>query len=181
LTALREALDSLSIEGLDSDLLDFLLYYVYSRGGEDLASLRYQVLFDLLDSPPKSADPSRKRPESSSPAQLKARNKEKYSLEGAGSAQKESPSAPEDEEEYKEEQFEEMLDKDDEEENAVEMSSSAEKKGNGEYIDEDKMLDIAEKCFMRIAEAIVATGTNVRDAFRKHISAGQTGEEYISP
>jgi hypothetical protein len=29
------------------------------------------------------------------------------------------------------------------------------------------MLDIAEGCFMRIAEAIIAKGSNVREAFQK--------------
>ena len=59
-----------------------------------------------------SAAEGRKRPESSSPAQLKARNKEKYSLEGSGNAKssgnKEEPSPEgaadqEEEEDYKEE------------------------------------------------------------------------------
>lgn len=31
------------------------------------------------------------------------------------------------------------------------------------------MLDIAEKCFMRIAEALIAKQSSVRDAFKKHI------------
>jgi hypothetical protein len=81
--------------------------------------------------------------------------------------------ADNDEEEYKEEQFEQMLDKDDEEE-AEEESPKGKEASSGkrdEYIDEDKMLDIAEKCFMRIAEAILGHGVNVRDAFKKHISA----------
>jgi hypothetical protein len=32
------------------------------------------------------------------------------------------------------------------------------------------MLDVAEKCFMRIAEAIIAKGTSVREIFRKYIT-----------
>lgn len=75
-----------------------------------------------------------------------------------------------------------MLDKDDEEEAEEDgevKGKSPEKKD--EYIDEDKMLDIAEKCFMRIAEAILGHGINVRDAFKKHISAPSGGDEYISP
>jgi hypothetical protein len=49
-----------------------------------------------------------------------------------------------------------MLDKDDDEVES-EGSKAAAKKSpkKDEYIDEDKMLDIAEKCFMRIAEAII--------------------------
>jgi hypothetical protein len=89
------------------------LYFVYSRGGEDIAALKYGVLFEILDGQhrdTKSVE-SRKRPESSSPAQLKARNKEKYSLEGSGNAkgsgnkEDQSPDGAgnEDDEEYKEE------------------------------------------------------------------------------
>jgi hypothetical protein len=52
-----------------------------------------------------------------------------------------------------------MLDKDDDEaggdESAEKSPSSQRKKQGDEFIDEDKMLDIAEKCFMRIAEAII--------------------------
>jgi hypothetical protein len=44
-----------------------------------------------------------------------------------------------------------MLDKDDEEGGA----ESPKKEGEA-YIEEDEMLDIAEKCFMRIADAIIA-------------------------
>jgi len=36
-------------------------------------------------------------------------------------------------------------------------------------IDEEEMLDIAEKCFLRIAEAIIAKGITVREAFKKFI------------
>lgn len=31
------------------------------------------------------------------------------------------------------------------------------------------MLDIAEKCFMRIAEALIAKKSSVRESFKKHI------------
>ena len=90
---------------------------------------------------------SRKRPESSSPEKLKARNKEK---------------APEEEEPY-EEEFEKMLDKPDDED------EEDEDKKDEEVIDEEQMLDIAEKCFVRIAEAIIGRGLSVREAFKKHI------------
>jgi len=58
-----------------------------------------------------------------------------------------------------------MLDKDDEEGGAA----SPKKEGEA-YIEEDEMLDIAEKCFMRIADAIIAQEISVRDAFKKHIT-----------
>lgn len=31
-----------------------------------------------------------------------------------------------------------------------------------EYIDEDEMLDIAERCFVKMAEALIRTGQTVR-------------------
>jgi|LauGreDrversion4_2_1035121.scaffolds.fasta_scaffold193375_3 hypothetical protein len=79
-----------------------------------------------------------------------------------------------------------MLDKDDEE---AEEEASPNKKTSvvtpnkkDEYIEEDKMLDIAEKCFMRIAEAIIAHAITVRDAFKKHITKDETsGDDYLSP
>jgi hypothetical protein len=75
-----------------------------------------------------------------------------------------------------------MLDKDDEEEaeDGGEVNGRSPEKKE-EYIDEDKMLDIAEKCFMRIADAILGHGINVREAFKKHISTPSGGDEYISP
>ncbi len=34
-------------------------------------------------------------------------------------------------------------------------------------LNEEQMLDVAEKCFMQIAEAIIARGLAVRGAFKK--------------
>jgi dsDNA-binding SOS-regulon protein len=61
-----------------------------------------------------------------------------------------------------------MLDKDDEEGAAV-VGESPKKEADA-YIEEDEMLDIAEKCFMRIADAIISKEISVRDAFKKHIT-----------
>jgi hypothetical protein len=68
-----------------------------------------------------------------------------------------------------------MLDKDDEENGEVVTSGKKEEKlvnsnKDEAYIEEDEMLDIAEKCFMRIADAIIAKNITVRQAFKKHIS-----------
>ena len=70
-----------------------------------------------------------------------------------------------------------MLDKDDEENNNNKVSGAKKVVGTASssnkeeaYIDEDEMLDIAEKCFMRIADAIIAKNITVREAFKKHIS-----------
>ena len=52
-------------------------------------------------------------------------------------------------------------------------------------IDEEQMLDIAEKCFMRIAEAIIQKGLSVREAFKKQIikdvTAGGGGDDQEQP
>jgi hypothetical protein len=115
-SSLRDALEGLQIDGLEGELLDFAIFWGYSRGGEDLQAVRYQVLLDAVDGQAgkgTAAGEGRKRPESSSPAQLKARNKEKYSLEGSGNAkggsgnkEEQSPEGAaeeEEEEDYKEE------------------------------------------------------------------------------
>ena len=145
--AFREALAAL--DEFDADMLDFLLYAVYAKS-PSADRLRYMALFEMV--PEKSlmgpSTDSRRRPESSSPEKLKARNKEKV------------------EENYEEEEFEKMLDKGDEEEEEV--------------IDEEEMLDIAEKCFVRIAESIISRGQSVREAFRKHIVM-EAGQELLSP
>ncbi len=59
-----------------------------------------------------------------------------------------------------------MLDKDDEEDN---NNNNNTKPQSPNGIGEEEMLDIAEGCFMRIAEAIIAKGSNVREAFSKQI------------
>jgi hypothetical protein len=85
--------------------------------------LRYMVLFDLIDGKipglnPTSSEGARKRPESSSPEKLKARNKEKFSGANVAEAAKQTAKAkiisPAAEDNY-EEEFEQLLDKDDEE------------------------------------------------------------------
>jgi hypothetical protein len=147
--AFRESLAGL--DEFDSDMLDFLLYLVYTKS-PSADRLRYPALFELFNDKSlmgPSTD-SRRRPESSSPEKLKARNKEKV------------------EENYEEEEFEKMLDKGDEEEEEEEV------------IDEEQMLDIAEKCFVRIAEAIISRSQSVREAFRKHIVV-EAGQELLSP
>jgi hypothetical protein len=67
----------------EEDLLDFIFYVVYQKS-ESIEKLRYSVLFDLIDGKlpglnATSSEGGRKRPESSSPEKLKARNKEKFS------------------------------------------------------------------------------------------------------
>ena len=41
--------------------------------------------------------------------------------------------------------------------------------GEDDYIDEEEMLDIAERCFVRIADAILNSGISVRQAFSPFI------------
>ena len=62
-----------------------------------------------------------------------------------------------------------MLDKDDEEDNNNNNNNNNTKPQSPNGIGEEEMLDIAEGCFMRIAEAIITKGSNVREAFSKQI------------
>jgi Ca2+-binding EF-hand superfamily protein len=64
LSGFKEAFQALGIDD-DAELLDYLVFVVYARSDENLEQLRYGVLFELL---------GKKRPESSSPEKLKARN-----------------------------------------------------------------------------------------------------------
>jgi len=71
-------------------LLDFVFYVIYQKS-ESIEKLRYTVLFELIDGKvpglnATSSEGGRKRPESSSPEKLKARNKEKFSGSNAGPA-----------------------------------------------------------------------------------------------
>jgi hypothetical protein len=78
---------------IDKDTFDYLVYAVYQRS-QSLEKMNYQVLLDLIEgkvvqgglSVGSNEGGARKRPESSSPEKLKARNKEKFSgISGAGS------------------------------------------------------------------------------------------------
>ena len=77
LGSFNECFDTLAIDGLDAELREFLLFLVYAKG-ENLEQLRYGALFDLIESRLSgslgASTESRKRPESSSPEKLKARN-----------------------------------------------------------------------------------------------------------
>ena len=180
--------------------------------------MRYSVLFELIDGKlpglnATSSEGDRKRPESSSPEKLKARNKEKFNgsqgdsipsqqpvaaakkiTSGKSSAKHGGTNKDEGEDNY-EEEFEKLLDQDDEEEDeekaakkASSPKGSAEAKKQDEddeyaedddYIDEEEMLDIAERCFMRIAEAIVEAGVSVRQAFQPFIIREEFEGEYL--
>lgn len=48
-SAIRDALDSLEIAGLDPELLAFLLFVLYSKSPAGLDELKYGVLFDLVE------------------------------------------------------------------------------------------------------------------------------------
>ena len=79
--AFRESFSTLDIQ-MDDELLDFILYIVYQKS-ESLEKMRYSVLFELIDGKlpglnSTASEGGRKRPESSSPEKLKARNKEKF-------------------------------------------------------------------------------------------------------
>jgi len=189
-SAFREAFSTLDL-AIEADLLDFVFFVVYQKS-ESLEKLRYAALFELIDGklPGLNATASeggRKRPESSSPEKLKARNKEKFQAADPD-AEKQAAKARKTaakEDDY-EEEFEQLLDKDDEEgdDEAVgqmagevdvinksqeKLEEKEKEQEDDDYIDEEEMLDIAERCFVRIAEAILDSGISVRQAFSPFI------------
>ena len=96
--AFKEAFTTLELFQEDLELLDFVLYVVYQKS-ESIDKMRYSVLFELIDHGKvpglnaQSSEGARKRPESSSPEKLKARNKEKFSgSSGTAGADHEQPS-----------------------------------------------------------------------------------------
>lgn len=98
-----------------------------------------------------SASEGRKRPESSSPEKLKARNKEKFQQ-----IQKEQEEQDEDGEE------DEDYDQDFENYGGEQKAPGGAEEPD---IDEEEMLDIAEKCFARMAQEIKDRGLTVEQAF----------------
>jgi hypothetical protein len=92
-SAFKEAFKTLDIDELSDgsgDVLDFILYIIYQKS-ESLEKMRYSVLFDLIDGKipglnATSSEGGRKRPESSSPEKLKARNKEKFNCSAGAAA-----------------------------------------------------------------------------------------------
>ena len=78
LTNFRQAFIELELN-LTEEQLDFIIYSVYIKS-ESSQRLRHGALFEMLDDEAllASASEGRKRPESSSPEKLKARNKEKF-------------------------------------------------------------------------------------------------------
>ena len=214
-SAFKEAFETLDID-IEDELLDFIFYVIYQKS-ESIDKMQYLVLFDLIEGKlpglnATSSEGGRKRPESSSPEKLKARNKEKFSgsqgtandADAAKQASKASakggktvPKQERDGDDNYEDEFEQLLDKDDEEgeyddshagklkrtseeevnreiskinEKSVKEEERDEKEEGAEvedddYIDEEEMLDIAERCFVRIAEAILDAGISVRQAF----------------
>lgn len=84
-SAFKEAFSTLDLK-VDEQLYDYLIYVIYQRS-EGLEKMKYQMLFDLIEGKliqgqlsVGSNDGSRKRPESSSPEKLKARNKDKFAV-----------------------------------------------------------------------------------------------------
>jgi hypothetical protein len=98
---------------------------IYQKS-ESIEKMRYSVLFEMLDGKlpglnATSSEGGRKRPESSSPEKLKARNKEKFSANLDSETVKQSKAskggkAVQGEDNY-EDEFEQLLDQDDEEGN----------------------------------------------------------------
>ncbi len=171
LSALKEAISMLDVD-VDQDVQDFIFFMVYCKS-DSAQQLRYKVLFELVEGRMQSATEKvgSKRPESSNPQQIKERNQPKI---GSGAQGKKKDTVGEEEEDNYEEEFEKLLDQDDDEEDIEGGKSSSvkikeegpvgnteedqkdpeggeEEEEDDEYIDEEEMLDVAEKCFVRIA------------------------------
>jgi hypothetical protein len=83
LPAFKEAFSTLEVKVSD-ELYDYLIYSVYLKS-QSFEKLKYSVLLDIVEGKfvqgqlsVGSNDGSRKRPESSSPSKIKARNKDKF-------------------------------------------------------------------------------------------------------
>ena len=87
MAAIKEAFQTLDIE-IEEELLDYIFYTLYQKT-QSVDQMSYNILIDMIEGnftdpilshAPGSTDgaPSRKRPESSSPEKLKARNKDKF-------------------------------------------------------------------------------------------------------
>jgi len=66
------------------------------------------------------------------------------------------------------------------------MLESSRTKDRKQSIDEEQMLDIAEICFVKMAELLIKKGMTVRDAFGKYASSdlppeSKTVLELITP
>ncbi len=113
LQAFKDSINSLELDQITAQMLDYMTFYVFTKS-ESVNKMNYKAIFDLLEEKAltSAAGDSRKRPESSSPEKLKARNNK---FQGASEAEKKHQ---EKEDEYEddnyEEEFEKLLDKDDE-------------------------------------------------------------------
>lgn len=82
--AIKEAFTTLDIQ-IEQDLLDYIIYVIYQKS-ESSSKMKYGSLIDLIEgklvqgqlSNSSDNQQTRKRPESSSPEKLKARNKDKF-------------------------------------------------------------------------------------------------------
>lgn len=143
-SAFKEAFQTLDLFQDDLEIIDFVLYVVYQKS-ESIEKMRYSVLFELIDHGKvpglnaQSSEGARKRPESSSPEKLKARNKEKFSgssgtagvdAEPSDSGSKHKKPEPKQtkreaagDDDY-EEEFDQLLDKDDDDTQEVPVSNA---------------------------------------------------------
>ena len=169
---LNEAFSSISFD-VEEDLMNYIIYVLYTKS-ESIERLNYSVLFELITGkmnhliPGYSGDGAggRKRPESSSPQKLRDRNKEKYHEE----APPKKTTEDDDDDNYEDDNFENIYDERNDKNSTIKVNEGADEGMPGgteeeegeegeegeddDYIDEEEMLDVAEKCFGKIAQAI---------------------------
>ncbi|CDW75040.1 UNKNOWN [Stylonychia lemnae] len=255
-----ETLELLSDDQINEELFDYLVFVLYQKS-EGLEKLSYPLLFELIEgklllnqmSVGSEGVQSRKRPESSSPQKIKARNKGKLEEEAKQKKETAKIKNEDEQEENYEEEFEQLLDKDDEDNDkspTVDRKAQAkvaesedededhsifklqdvkslknmrnedndqededqeqddeddnrQEKGqvkvqdqqqqndedqeednydeaqDNEEINEEQMLDVAERCFVRIAEAIIKAGLSVRDSFANFLIVERIEDQVI--
>lgn len=177
LTQLREAILSLD-EECDQHVLDYMLWYVYVRS-ESVKQLEYRVLVTMIEEQAKA----KARPESSSPDKIKQRNK---APEPASSGDERYSEIDDPKESDYDHDDSPVIETDGEGQlNQQSYDDSPRQKvpSQGEPeeddVNEDEMIDVAERIFIRVAEEIIQQGTTVRQVFERNIFGAEIdGEQY---
>lgn len=168
---------------ISHQLVDYILYYVYVRSNS-AAEMKYSYISEMLS---QVGSPKKVRPETASPSKLKERNivskgtfKGLKALDDSSEEESEKYSIPEDVEtrsekilsDKKENLFLEDLESTPSELKLVPQESETE-------IDEEAMIDIAEKIFEKMAEHMITTKVTVRSTFKDYIFEKKIDSEHI--
>lgn len=185
---MREAITSVE-EDIDDHLMDWMLYYIYARS-EHVDRMEYKVIITMLeDAMKKEHAQNKKRPESSSPDKIKQHNsggpqmvrqaaaassgsdsdQDRYSSDGDRD-EDEGPIKPKSEDgvsdDYEDSPRVKLSDTDRKKQAAMESNGIDDEDAyppeQSMDVDEDEMIDVAEKIFVRIADEIFKQKVTVR-------------------